>query len=143
MQPMLHHSRQNQEVNAASEPTNCKNLSDKLIKAFRDKMNTNHQMAESMDPFIGESSPKSISNAFAVADYRQVRRNHLRFIQSCHLAQISGWVGDDNIRVGGRGQSLKQQAKRQSVHEQPRSLQYNSLQTNTMVKNSSLKVRKI
>ena len=112
MQPMM---RQNKEVNAFDP--NTKTLSDKLIKAFRDKINTSQQMAESMDPFIGEASPKSISNAIAVADYRQVRRNHLRFIQSCHLAQISGWVGDENIRVGGRGQSLKQQAKRQSVHE--------------------------
>ena len=52
--------RQNKEANAFDP--NSKTLSDKLIKAFRDKINTSQQMAESMDPFIGETSPKSISS---------------------------------------------------------------------------------
>ena len=85
-------------------------ISDKLIKAFRDKINASQRATDSMDPFIGES-PKSLSNALGTADHRQVRHNHLRFVQSCHLAQLSGWIGDDDIRIGS-GQSLKQQAKR-------------------------------
>ena len=73
-------------------------------------MKVTQRAADSMDPFIGES-PKSLSNALNTADHRQVRRNHLRFVQSCHLAQLSGWIGDDDIRIGSE-QSLKQQAKR-------------------------------
>lgn len=49
--------RSNREV-ANTADLDSKTLSDKLIKAFREKVNTNQQMTESMDPFIGES-PKS------------------------------------------------------------------------------------